>query len=147
LTFILAIIKSRSMKKLPEAWSTSPTTGAARHRRRTPVSSVPRSPSFLASCWSSQPCQVCTPWARGACSVHLGEVWPLVSRRKLCHGARSERAVRTLRSDVGRVLRPARSVLGRTAPTCSEQWSVRNRLSTCCAHGPSSVSVQKSFKN
>jgi hypothetical protein len=79
--------------------------------------------------------------AGGACDVHLAEVWPPASRREPCHGSRSER------TDAGRVLPPARPVVGRAAQSCSALWLGHSRSSARCACGSSSVSAQKTFKD
>jgi hypothetical protein len=50
---------------LSEAWPTSPTTRAARHRRCASVSSPPLSPAFLALSWRSRPCQAGSPCTLG----------------------------------------------------------------------------------
>jgi hypothetical protein len=77
-----------------------------------------------------------------------------VNPSESCQGTCSERAQgrvrraeRALRADTGRVLRPARPVVGQAAQVCSALWLGRDRPSVRCAHGPSSVLAQKPFKN
>jgi hypothetical protein len=55
--------------------------------------------------------------------------------------------VRALHADTGRILRPAKSVVGYAAQAYSALWLGRGRPSARCAHGPSSVLTQKPFKN
>jgi hypothetical protein len=77
-----------------------------------------------------------------------------MSHHQPCHGTRFERAqgqacraVRALRVDAGRVLRPVRPVVGRAAQAYLTLWPGYGRPSVHCARGLSSVLAQKPFKN
>jgi hypothetical protein len=78
----------------------------------------------------------------GKCAVGWGSL-----RCTVCRGLAAGEPTRAVRADAGRVLRPATSVVGHVAPAYSAPWLGCSRPSARYAHGPSSVSAQKPFKN
>jgi hypothetical protein len=67
--------------------------------------------------------------------------------RATAHALSAFEAKRALHADAGRVLLPARPVVGRATQAYSALWPGCDRPSMHCACGPSSVSAQKPFKN
>jgi hypothetical protein len=105
------------LKKLAEAWPTSLTTGAARHRRRAPVRSATTSPSYsdaLPLAFSSRN----GAWdSHDTVGEHLPVIRPLDAHYRSCHGgalcahrqvSSKPRALPCTLQNAERALRPGR---------------------------------------
>jgi hypothetical protein len=103
-------------EKLPEAWSTSLTTGATRHRRRAPVRSATTSPS----CFDALPPTFsCLAGAWGSHDVvgeHLLVSQPLGACCRPCHGSALCRERSRTRSNRRAGIAPGLASLARGPP-------------------------------
>jgi hypothetical protein len=73
-------------EKLPEAWPTSPTTGATGHHCRAPVRSSTASPSNSDALLLAFSCRAGAWDSNDTMGEHLPVIWPMGARGRSCHG-------------------------------------------------------------
>jgi hypothetical protein len=126
-----------TLEKLPEAWPTSPTTGATRHHRRAPVRSATASPSFSDALPLTFSCRA------GAWDSHdtMGEPLPIIgpfcARCRSCHSGalcahrRVSREPRALPCVIQNTERLLHSVQPRWLVGCTSRLLVHAEQAAC----------------